>query len=65
MQPTGAFCPPAVHFSDNAVYMANRDARAALICFECGACTDWTTYSEKNLPICLILDRLTLKVRCK
>jgi hypothetical protein len=23
------------------VYLANRDARAALTCLECGACTDW------------------------
>jgi hypothetical protein len=24
------------------VYLANRDARAALTALECGACTDWT-----------------------
>jgi hypothetical protein len=28
--------------SEYAVYLANHDARTALTCLECGACTDWT-----------------------
>jgi hypothetical protein len=46
------------------VYLAKHDVRA-LICLECGACKDWTTYTEENLPIYLILYRLMLKIRRK
>jgi len=31
-----------IHFNGLGVYLANRDARAALSHLECGACTDWT-----------------------
>ena len=40
-----SICPAATfdfHLDEKSPYLANHDARAALTCLECGACTDWT-----------------------